>query len=85
MTAVDEELALVEHLDFEAPCSMPDCEDPARYSLACRFCADVSLGCEQHVRRLIERNNLPGAFECLVCLHIESDLYALVHIHPLRP
>ncbi|KQQ22567.1 hypothetical protein ASF48_05120 [Rathayibacter sp. Leaf299] len=75
----------IEHLDFDLPCSVEDCDEAADFSVLCRFCDDVSLGCEAHVRRLIELNTITaGAFQCRTCLHVENDLWALACIHPLK-
>ncbi|OOB90714.1 hypothetical protein [Rathayibacter sp. VKM Ac-2630] len=75
----------IEHLDFEAQCAVKDCEAAARFSVVCRFCADVTLACEGHTRNLIALNQTLFGFQCEACHHIEFDLWALVCIHPLKP
>ena len=53
MTAVDERVETIEHLDFEATCARSECSNPADWVIKCRNCAFGWTWCDGHLRQTI--------------------------------
>lgn len=67
--ALDEDLTVIDHLDFELECYGPGCENQPAWLVTMKCCSSEYLLCEYH--REIEMRELESVpvRVCVVCKH----------------
>jgi len=89
-TQVDEDLALLAHLDFRPPCviramdTAPRCGKDAAFSIRCRTCSYVWLVCAEHMAFYRQLETETTKVGCRRCMTYVPTLDELAEITPLR-
>jgi hypothetical protein len=86
VTAVDEQLEAIKHLDFRVPCFRTACDRDADWYVICRMCEHTFARCEQHLakERAIVAANPRWGVGCMKCRAVDvgfDELFNVVTTH----